>query len=147
MIFLAVALMTRFLFIYGTLLPDHAPAEIAPAVRKLRRIARGKTPGQLYDLGDYPGAIFTLGPSTISGEVYQLLGGMNLLRRLDAYEEFDERHPPRSLFVRKKRPVRLEDGRRVLAWVYEYHRDPSSGTPIPHGDYRHWMKTRKLAPR
>ena len=136
--------MTRYLFLYGTLMPDHAPAEIARTVRNLRRIASGRVPGRLYDFGDYPGAIFTpSGSSAIKGEVYDLHGGMNLLRRLDTYEEFDELHPEDSLFVRKKRLVRLKGSRQVLAWVYEYNGDPSAGILIPTGDYRKWVKTRK----
>jgi len=136
--------MTRYLFFYGTLLPDHSPAQIARAIRKLRLVASARTPGRLYDFGDYPGAIFApFASSVVKGEVYELFGGMSLLRRLDAYEAFDERHPQNSLFVRKKRLVRLGDGRRLLAWVYEYNRDPSAGIPIPTGDYQRWIATRK----
>ena len=136
--------MTRYLFLYGTLLPEHAPGEIAQAVRKLRRIGSGQIPGRLYDFGAYPGAILAaFGLPTIKGAVYELLGGMKLLRQLDATEEFDERYPDRSLFVRKKRMIRLEDGRRLLAWIYEYNHDPSAGTLIPSGDYRRWSKSRK----
>lgn len=128
--------MTNYLFVYGTLMADRAPAEIAHAVRKLRLAGDGWTAGRLYDLGDYPGAIFNSGSSKVIGQVYELAGGMNLLRKLDKYEEFDERHPEKSLFVRKKRRVWLDDGRRLLAWIYEYNRDPSHGVFIPHGDYR-----------
>jgi gamma-glutamylcyclotransferase (GGCT)/AIG2-like uncharacterized protein YtfP len=115
--------MTKYLFIYGTLQPGRAPAEIARAVRKLRRVANGWTWGRLYDFGEYPGAIFAAqGKSKVRGTIYEMQGGMNLLRQLDAYEEFDERHPERSLFLRKKRMIRLDDGRQLLAWAYEYNR-------------------------
>lgn len=136
--------MTKYLFIYGTLMPAHAPAEIARAVRKLRRVGRGRTPGRLYNFGEYPGAIFTaLGQSKVKGAIYEMKGGMNLLRQLNVYEEFDERHPERSLFLRKKRVIRLDDKRQLLAWVYEYNRDPSKGVAMPKGDYRDHLRRRK----
>ncbi len=133
--------MTRYLFVYGTLAPDRAPAGIARAVSKLRPVGDAWTRGRLYDFGDYPGAIFSGQTSSrVVGQVWELVGGMNLLRTLDAYEEFDERHPENSLFVRKKRLIRLDDGRQLLAWVYEYNRDPSNGALIPHGDYRRHVR-------
>jgi gamma-glutamylcyclotransferase (GGCT)/AIG2-like uncharacterized protein YtfP len=139
-----VVFVTNYLFIYGTLMPDHAPAEIARAVRKLRRVGNGWTSGRLYDFGEYPGAIFAAqGESKVRGAIYEMQGGMNLLRQLDVYEEFDERHPERSLFLRKKRPIRLDDKRQLLAWVYEYNRDPSTGVAIPKGDYRDHLRRRK----
>lgn len=112
-----------------------APAEIARAVRRLRLVGDGWTHGRLYDFGDYPGAIFSSDSSKVIGQVYELAGGMNLLRKLDIYEEFDERHPEKSLFVRKKHMIWLDDHRHLLAWVYEYNRDPSKGQLIPHGEY------------
>jgi gamma-glutamylcyclotransferase (GGCT)/AIG2-like uncharacterized protein YtfP len=127
--------MTKYLFVYGTLMSGDAPAEIARAVRKLSLVGDGWTTGRLYAFDDYPGAIFSAGSSKVVGQVYELAGGMNLLRKLDIFEKFDERHPGRSLFVRSKRMIRLDDGRRLLAWVYEYNRNPSKGQLIPQGEY------------
>jgi gamma-glutamylcyclotransferase (GGCT)/AIG2-like uncharacterized protein YtfP len=128
--------MTKYIFVYGTLMSGAAPAEIARAVRKLRLVGDGWTHGRLYDFGDYPGAVFGWESSSkIIGQVYELAGGMNLLRTLDVYEEFDERHPEKSLFVRKKHMVWLDVRRHLLAWVYEYNRDPSKGQLIPDGQY------------
>ncbi|MGA7460329.1 MAG: gamma-glutamylcyclotransferase family protein [Candidatus Korobacteraceae bacterium] len=129
--------MTNYLFVYGTLRPGDAPAEIERAVRKLRLVGDGWTYGHLYDFGDYPGAIFGWeSTSKIVGQVYEFVDGMNLLRKLDIYEEFDELHPEKSLFVRKKHMIWLDNHRHLLAWVYEYNRDPSKGQLIPHGEYR-----------
>ena len=129
-------MITRYLFVYGTLLPAHPPAEIARVVGKLRSLGNGWTRGRLYDFGDYPGAIFSgENLSKIVGQVYELMGSMNLLRELDKYEEFDERDPDKSLFVRKKRMVWLDDRRHLLAWVYEYNRDPAKGQLLPQGEY------------
>jgi len=138
--------MSKYLFVYGTLLPDEHPCEIADAVRKLRRVGKARARGRLYDFGDYPGAVLDASArETITGLVYEIPEEPTLLRKLDAYEGFDERHPESSLFLRKRRWVRLDDGRRQLAWVYEYNGDPSTGTHISHGDYRHRTRARRPA--
>ena len=49
--------MPQHLFVYGTLHPDRAPAEIAHAVRHLREIGPATLRGTRYDLGDYPGVV------------------------------------------------------------------------------------------
>ena len=94
--------MTNYLFVYGTLISGDAPEEIKRAVRKLRLLGDGWTQGRLYDFGDYPGAIFSGGSSKVIGQVYEMAGGMNLLRKLDRYEEFDE---PSS----RKKPFRPQE--------------------------------------
>ncbi len=138
--------MSKYLFVYGTLLPDKAPTEIAHAVSKLRIVGKGQTRGRLYDFGDFPGAIIEPSArSSVTGLVYEIPQDPKLLHALDIYEGFDERHPAGSLFLRRKRLVTLDNGRRVLSWVYEYNRDPSNGVHLPTGDYRHRVRHRKLA--
>jgi len=110
------------LFAYGTIRKSHAPSEIADAVRCLRLLGKGTVRGKLYDLGDYPAAIFEPQASTlIEGNVYEV-PNVTLLNKLDAYEEFDPRNPADSLFIRKRRKVRLiKNGEETLCWVYEYN--------------------------
>lgn len=128
--------MSNYLFVYGTLLPDHAPAEIANALKGLQVVSRGHARGRLYDFGDYPGAIVALSArSSINGFVYQIRGNTNVLRELDNYEGYDEDHPEHSLFLRKRRLITLEDGRRVLSWIYEYNGDPENAIYLPSGTY------------
>jgi gamma-glutamylcyclotransferase (GGCT)/AIG2-like uncharacterized protein YtfP len=94
--------------------------------------------GRLYDLGPYPGAVLDGGPGGVVGEVLELPENGAVLRELDRYEGFDESDPERSLFVRRRVSVCLEDRREVSCWVYVYQRRLKNAVAIPHGDYRIW---------
>jgi len=120
--------MSAYLFVYGTLLPAHAPADIAPVVSMLRPIGEGSVNGVLYDLGEYPGAV--LDPSSsfqITGTVFQLPDDPSVLRALDAYEEFDPDTPGASLFLRVLQPVALTKGGTLQCWIYVYNLNQTSG--------------------
>ncbi|HEY4054122.1 MAG TPA: gamma-glutamylcyclotransferase family protein [Terriglobales bacterium] len=136
--------MKRYLFSYGTLLPDHAPAEIAPVVRRLRRISRGKVKGQLYDLGDYPGAVLSKTGAVIVGQIFELPEDPEVLQKLDEYEGFDPAQPQASLFVRKKALVSVNNAKRVWCWVYVYNRHPGRSSAVVGGDF---SKLRSNRPR
>jgi gamma-glutamylcyclotransferase (GGCT)/AIG2-like uncharacterized protein YtfP len=128
--------MREYLFLYGTLLPEKAPDDLASVVRRFRPVGRGQIRGRLYDFGDFPGAI--LDPSSgamIQGQLVQLPADRSLLRVLDKYEEFDRSRPKASLFVRKKADVKLSNGRSLKGWVYVYNRDPGDAPLVRGGDY------------
>ncbi len=123
--------MNEFLFVYGTLQPAHAPAEIASVVTKLHPIDVGSVNGILYDLGEYPGAV--LDPSSkhrIAGTVFQLPNDPDVLCALDAYEEFDPDAPGSSLFLRVLHPVALTKGGTLQCWIYVYNLNHTSGNPL-----------------
>ncbi len=111
----------RHLFVYGTLLPHHAPTEIAPVLRHLRRIGKGSVRGRLYDLGEYPGAILSRSGKPISGEVFELPPVNRVLSLLDAYEGFEPDRRKASLFVRERWPVTMSNGERLDCWVYVHN--------------------------
>jgi gamma-glutamylcyclotransferase (GGCT)/AIG2-like uncharacterized protein YtfP len=137
--------MIKYLFVYGTLLPDRVPPELAATVGGLRKVGTGHTRGHLFDFGEYPGAIF--GRSTrqiVRGLVYELPPKPEVLQDLDAYEGFDRSRPENSLFVRKKRIVTLRNRRKLLSWVYEYNGDPGTGIPVPGGRYSGRASARRL---
>jgi len=124
------------LFVYGTLLPDQAPAEIAMSVRKLRRVGEGHIRGRLYDLGEFPGAIVdSTAHTSVSGAVFLLPEDPAVLRSLDEYEGYDPTDPAASLFVRKECAIELTDGRNLSCWVYLYNRDPGQAPLVSSGDY------------
>jgi gamma-glutamylcyclotransferase (GGCT)/AIG2-like uncharacterized protein YtfP len=117
--------MSDFLFIYGTLLPDRAPAEIAGSVRLLRPIGPAQVKGHLYNLGEYPVAVLDASPDEIiPGQVFELPEDQAVLASLDLYEEYDPCNPQRSLFLRVKSTVTLtDDGHTVESWLYIYNQD------------------------
>ncbi|HEX8634060.1 MAG TPA: gamma-glutamylcyclotransferase family protein [Pyrinomonadaceae bacterium] len=128
--------MSEYLFVYGTLRPSHAPAEVAAIVKKLRKVGIGHIRGRLYDLGEYPGAILDASADTaISGEVFAIPNEDAVLSVLDSYEDFDSSDPENSLFVRKQHPVTLSDGRKLKCWVYVYNRDLGEAHLVTGGDY------------
>jgi gamma-glutamylcyclotransferase (GGCT)/AIG2-like uncharacterized protein YtfP len=125
--------MTRYLFAYGTLLPDAAPAGIAKAIGRMRRLGAARVPGSLYDLGGYPGAKLDPKAKTkIRGVVFELPDDPEFLRQLDRYEEYDPRDPSGSLFTRERKRVELEgaEKRSRLCWIYVFNREPRAGSRV-----------------
>jgi gamma-glutamylcyclotransferase (GGCT)/AIG2-like uncharacterized protein YtfP len=114
--------MTDFLFAYGTLQPGRAPAEIAPLVERLEIAGRGFVHGTLYDFGHYPGAVLDSASShRIPGTIYRLPADLDLLGKLDEYEEYSPDSPSSSQFLRESHPVHWDDGRTALCWVYVFN--------------------------
>jgi gamma-glutamylcyclotransferase (GGCT)/AIG2-like uncharacterized protein YtfP len=125
----------RYLFSYGTLQPSHAPAEIAPTVRRLRHVGRGSVHGRLYDLGEYPGAVLSRNGPLVLGQVFELPDDPEVLTRLDQYEGFNPQRPRTSLFIRKRCLVKLDNGKKLFCWMYSYNRPPGTASPLPTGVY------------
>jgi gamma-glutamylcyclotransferase (GGCT)/AIG2-like uncharacterized protein YtfP len=124
------------LFVYGSLLPRLAPAELHGLLAGLLSRGRGALRGELYDLGEHPGAVpDPASASWIAGEVFELPGDPALLARLDAYEEFTPEHPERSPFVRVRRRVALARGGELECWVYAWSRDPRGAPRVASGDW------------
>jgi gamma-glutamylcyclotransferase (GGCT)/AIG2-like uncharacterized protein YtfP len=127
--------MSDFLFLYGTLLPGQSPEEVATTVSELRRIGPARIRGRLYDLGDYPGAIFDPTSATwVHGQIFEV-PDKSVLQAIDRYEEFDDSNLRTSLFVRTRVPARLRDGEDVESWAYLYNRDPGDAPLVTGGSY------------
>jgi gamma-glutamylcyclotransferase (GGCT)/AIG2-like uncharacterized protein YtfP len=122
------------LFSYGTLSPRPAAPEIEPTVRRFRHVGRGFVHGQLFDLGDDPGAILSRNGSRIAGQIFELPDDPEALNRLDEYEGLDRSDPKASLFVRKRRYVQLQNGGKSLCWIYSYNRPGKSARRLDKDD-------------
>lgn len=128
--------MSEHLFLYGTLIPDRAPSEVAGLVRRFRHLGRGHVRGRLYDFGDYPGAVLDPSSETlVHGHLVELPPEQRIWDVLDRYEEFDPSNPTTSLFIRKKVKIMLADGRTREGWVYVYNRDPGDAPIVRSGKY------------
>jgi gamma-glutamylcyclotransferase (GGCT)/AIG2-like uncharacterized protein YtfP len=103
------------LFVYGTLrdsLTDFGDATYEAA---------GEIDAELYDLGDYPGAVPS--PDTrLRGALWRLGDPDATLEKLDHYEDADAPDPAKGLFIRETVRVALDDGSTKEAWVYFYNR-------------------------
>ncbi|SEB82049.1 gamma-glutamylcyclotransferase family protein [Terriglobus roseus] len=110
------------LFVYGTLHPDRAPAEVRHLTRQFVSLGTGTVKGRLLDLGEYPGLVFDGELESVPGEVFAIPEGPEMLRALDEYEGFTEHKDAGSLFVRELRDVRMTHGGIERHWVYRYNR-------------------------
>jgi gamma-glutamylcyclotransferase (GGCT)/AIG2-like uncharacterized protein YtfP len=144
------------LFVYGSLrrqFEGHALLERLGA----RYIGRASVPGRLFDLGRFPGAIKTnvvhepgqrLNSSQVNatpepaeqprvlGEIFQLRNPQRALSLLDQYEGLRPSPLVRSLYARELVEATLEDGERVVTWIYWLNRLPKGMRRITSGDYR-----------
>lgn len=123
------------LFLYGSLLRGEAMFAELGLDDVLEYVSEGTIPGDLYDLGDYPGAVSAGG--VVRGEVYRVKDP-EIFNALDRYEEFDPAHPDTSLFVRQ-RVVVPEAGE---AWAYLYNGSRENRRRIASGE---WRKRRSAA--
>jgi gamma-glutamylcyclotransferase (GGCT)/AIG2-like uncharacterized protein YtfP len=104
------------LFVYGTLHPDRAPAEMHEVVRHFVLLGEGTVMGRLLDLGDYPGLVRHGPQQPVPGHVYAF--PEETISALDAYEGFDPACPNGSLFLREKTAVTMADGSVEEHWIY-----------------------------
>jgi gamma-glutamylcyclotransferase (GGCT)/AIG2-like uncharacterized protein YtfP len=129
-----------YLFVYGTLrknlIGSLDNAELMQIMRELKFVGTGFANGQLYDLGDYPGAILGENFDTkIFGEVYQLDDPKTTLEALDLYENFIPGELEASLFARVKTKIFMSDESEIEAWIYVYNSWVATGKLIESGDY------------
>ncbi|NBB18204.1 hypothetical protein GVN20_02450 [Runella sp. CRIBMP] len=129
------------IFVYGTLMQGFTN----PFAKKIRQngIWRGKASfaGALYDLGDYPGAIYQpQSPHRVQGEVWELEEFQKTIAALDRYEGIQARNPE---YVRQSIPVTLENCADGVCWTYLFCQSVESFIFIPHGDYRKWLSDGK----
>ncbi|HZS08061.1 MAG TPA: gamma-glutamylcyclotransferase family protein [Blastocatellia bacterium] len=132
--------MSEFLFVYGTLRPELAPAEMKGVIGQLRPVAPASVRGRLYDLGEYPGALVDEAAGTvIVGSVFELPEDVHAcFAALDEYEGFDPGDPEAGLFLRRQHIITLNDGRALSCWIYVCNRAADGLQPIAGGDYLKW---------
>lgn len=99
--------MSYVIYVYGTLRPGGEDTV--------------QVPGQLFNLGWYPGAKLG-GESTFTCERVEV----DSLDRFDLFESYDENNHSRSLYIRRP----YEDG-----WIYEYNFRTSLDNLIESGDW------------
>ena len=121
------------LFIYGTLLPG---LRLESEMQDALRLGCARVPGRLVDVGRYPGLV--QGDGRVTGEVYRVSDAR--LARLDQVEDMVPGDRAASQYWRERVTV-LEGalaGQQV--WTYVYNLPVDGLTPIPHGDYRRYIR-------
>ena len=117
-----------YLVLYGSLRAGQKAFEELGLSDQLAACGTCSFDGDLYDLGDFPGA--TAGKGRIKAEIFEVTD-LSVLDTLDDYEEFDVNDPQNSLFVR--RCVHIEEF--GDAWVYMYNGPKKHAERIASGDW------------
>lgn len=132
------------LFVYGSLLSGfHHPAYTYVS-RYFTLISPATTNGNIYDLGEYPGAVPASAPALINGELYKVNHADEFsfaIKQLDDYEGFLVEPGEVPLFRRETVDVKYNN---ILttAWIYWYNRDVTGRTMIPKGDALAYWKNK-----
>jgi gamma-glutamylcyclotransferase (GGCT)/AIG2-like uncharacterized protein YtfP len=134
------------LFAYGTIMTGFSRRALLGPSAALE--GRGRVRGSLYDFGEYPGVVLDDG-GWVAGELYRVPDLTARLPALDRAEWYDPADDAGSLYVRRRVPVRLDDGDVREAWIYVYNRPlggpPGRGPRIPSGDWRAHLAARGAA--
>lgn len=88
-------------------------------------------PGDLFDLGSYPG--LRHGTGRVVAELYAILEP-DVLLQLDHFEGVVPGRPKDSLYRRER--IQLIEPAGTEAWVYFYNRRPAPAQRIASGDWR-----------
>ncbi|UFH55274.1 gamma-glutamylcyclotransferase [Spirosoma sp. KNUC1025] len=135
-----MALDSDYLIVYGTLRPSFEN----PFARYLRQhsqyVGEVTFPGQLVDLGNYPGALFLPdSPTTVYASLYNIHQHKNeLLAYLDEYESIGEQFEQPHEYVRALIPVSYS-GTIFDCWVYLYQLPIDPNRLIESGDYERYL--------
>jgi len=128
--------MKAQLFVYGSLMSTarHRMGERLRAEARL--IGPATIQGRLYRVSWYPGVSETTDPEErVHGELYALDHPARALAWLDAYEGIAPGSRESGEYIRVERPVRLDSGEEITAWVYLYQKDVSQLSLVAGG---HW---------
>jgi gamma-glutamylcyclotransferase (GGCT)/AIG2-like uncharacterized protein YtfP len=91
-----------------------------------RLIGMATIQGRLYRVSWYPGVAESTDPEQrVHGELYALDTPARALAWLDAYEGIAPGSRESGEYIRVERPVRLDSGQQIMAWVYFYQNDVS----------------------
>lgn len=132
----AMTEMTDFLFVYGTLLgrSNSAMANFLKANSQI--LEDGFFSGELYDLGNYPGAVFIADALTkVYGTILKLTNWKNTIIKLDEYEETGRGFVQPNEYLRKIIQVETLSGKFLNCWVYEYNHSIENKKLIASGKY------------
>jgi len=123
-----------YLFVYGTLL-DSDNEYSNHLLNRSTFYSAGKFKGKLYDVDEYPGAIYQPGgDSYVYGKIYLITDPVKTLKILDEYEGFGENEAQPNLFVREL--IGIETGDKTVdCWVYLYNLPVEGFMQIFSGNY------------
>jgi gamma-glutamylcyclotransferase (GGCT)/AIG2-like uncharacterized protein YtfP len=137
-------------FFYGTLLDGSDNAVAREVHRLLGAVGPASVSGTIFAVPDPAGWYPALmaGEGTVQGRLFAAHEGFSPadLARLDAYEDYDQQAPERSLYVRETVEAVLAGGARTMALAYRFNQPlPAGSRPVPGGDFRAWLAEQGLS--
>jgi gamma-glutamylcyclotransferase (GGCT)/AIG2-like uncharacterized protein YtfP len=133
--------MAELGFFYGTLMTGFERRRRLGMDAKMAYRGRGWIRAALFDLGLYPAAVPDE-DSRVWGEVFELDDPVAVLAAFDEIEGYSAEDPDKSLYVRRRVPVHLDDDTTGEAWVYFYNAPLGHAPRIASGDYLAHLKRR-----
>jgi gamma-glutamylcyclotransferase (GGCT)/AIG2-like uncharacterized protein YtfP len=125
----------KYLFVYGSLL-DSDNQFGAYLKNNSSFFTKGSFSGLLYDLGEYPGAVYKAEiTDRVYGDIVLLNDNPSVLQTIDEYEGYGEEEEQPNLFVRFLVPVDTTSGI-VDCWVYLYNLPVDGFKQIRSGKYK-----------
>jgi gamma-glutamylcyclotransferase (GGCT)/AIG2-like uncharacterized protein YtfP len=121
------------LFIYGTLMPG---LRLQAEMHGARFVATAQVQGRLVDVGRFPGLL--QGEGAVTGEVYEVDDAH--LARLDVVEGMVRGDRAASQYWREEVLVLSGPLQGQPVQTYVYNRPVDGCSPIPHGDYRRYIR-------
>jgi gamma-glutamylcyclotransferase (GGCT)/AIG2-like uncharacterized protein YtfP len=116
---------------YGSLMRSLGAMDDLALGASLEFAGTAVIPGDLFDLGSYPG--LRPGKGRVAGELYTIRD-RDVLIRLDQFEGVVVDRPTESLYLREW--IRLIEPMGAEAWVYFYNRSPAREQRIVGGSWR-----------
>ncbi|MEQ8241168.1 MAG: gamma-glutamylcyclotransferase family protein [Cyclobacteriaceae bacterium] len=122
------------LFTYGYLQTKYQRIKNAPYF-KARSLGDAFFLGHLYEVNDYPGAVYTgKAEDKVYGEVFELFDAKDLII-LDNYEMAQPTVTVDAEYCRRIRKIEVLDGQFLDCWVYEYTLATKTLRKISSGKY------------
>ena len=125
----------KYLFIYGSLM-DEANEFGAYLQQNSSHVAEGHFNGLLYDMGEYPGAVYAPDAITkVYGEIRLLNNPADALKIIDEYEGYGPDEVQPNLFIRHL--IAVQTGiNNIICWVYLYNLGTEAYKQILSGKYK-----------
>lgn len=127
----------EWIVLYGSLMRGLGAMDSLGIGDQIRYVSPCICPGELFDLGDYPG--LRPGKAQVVAELHAVLD-RQAISTLDAFEDFDPAKPRDSLYLREE--LELIEPRGTRAWVYVYNRVPDAAQRVASGDWRAHLSAR-----
>ncbi|WP_428329586.1 gamma-glutamylcyclotransferase family protein [Mucilaginibacter sp.] len=129
-----------YLFVYGTLL-DQRNQFGAYLSANCIFYADGNFSGELYDTGEYPGAVAMPGSnSKVYGKIFSVHNTDEVFKQLDEYEGYGPGEIQPNLFIRNLMQIETNSGP-LECWVYLYNWPVNDFVQITTGSYAQYIST------